>query len=56
MRSGLGAGTLFVVTYLLNAATLRPSLFAACRIERVLIGNIVPDSFGCVKRCSWGAQ
>jgi hypothetical protein len=49
MRSGSGAGTFFAATYLLNAATLKPSFFAACRIENELIGNIVPDNILCVK-------
>lgn len=53
MRSGLGAGTLFAATYLLNAATLKPSFFAACRIESELIGNIVPDSISHVKRLNF---
>jgi hypothetical protein len=52
MRSGSGAGTFFAVTYLLNAATLKPSFFAACRIENALIGNIVPDNLSDVKHSS----
>jgi hypothetical protein len=52
MRSGSGAGTFFAATYLLNAAMLKPSFFAACRIENELIGNVVPDSFSNVKHSS----
>jgi ankyrin repeat protein len=52
IRSGSGAGTFFLPTYLLNAATLKPSFFAACRIENELIGNIVPDSLSDVKHSS----
>jgi len=53
MRSGSGAGTFFAATYLLNAATLKPSFFAACRIENELIGNIVPDNPSDVKHSLW---
>ncbi len=53
MRSGSGAGTFFAATYLLNAATLKPSFFAACRIENELIGNIVPDNRSDVKHSPW---
>jgi hypothetical protein len=52
MRSGSGPGTFFAATYLLKAATLKPSFFAACRMENELIGNIVPDNFPDVKRSS----
>jgi hypothetical protein len=52
MRSGLGAGTFFAATYLLNAATLKPSFFATCRMENGLIGNIVPDNLSYVKHSS----
>ena len=52
MRSASGAGTFLEATYLLNAATLKPSFFAACLIESELIGNIVPDNTFYVKRSS----
>ena len=52
MRSGSGPGTFFAATYLLKAATLKPSFFAACRMENELIGNIVPDNLSDVKRSS----
>ena len=53
MRSGSGAGTFFAATYRLNAAMLKPSFFAACRIESELIGNIVPDNLCDVKHSPW---
>ena len=53
MRSGSGPGTFFAATYRLKAATLKPSFFAACRMENELIGNIVPDNLSDVK-CSFG--
>ena len=52
MRSGSGPGTFSAATYLLKAATLKPSFFAACRMENELIGNIVPDNLSDVKRSS----
>jgi hypothetical protein len=52
MRSGSGPGTFFAATYLLKAATLKPSFFAACRMDNELIGNTVPDNLSDVKRSS----